>query len=528
MAYPVYMTIGNIPKAVRRKPSYHAQILLGYLPTTKLDHITNAASRRRMLANLFHACMHYILQPLEETGKTGLPMSTGAGLTYRCHPIFAAFVGDYPEQVLVTGVKSGECPKCDIDHDHMGEDNEAFQLRDMNCVLDALEFFDQDPIIYTNACKAAGIKPIIHPFWENLPFVDIFQSITPDILHQGYQGLIKHLLRWLKDIFGTAEIDARCRRLPPNHNIRLFMKGITGLARVSGAEHKQICSILLGIIIDLQLPGGHSSSQLLRCVRAALDFLYLAQYPFHTTKTLDLLDSALQRFNENKSIIIDLGIRDDFKIMKLHFFQHYRSLIEIFGTADGYNTEHTERLHIDLAKDAYRATNHKDEYWQMVLWLERKEKIQQHSNFMFWRMGQKGPLQSKRIPPNHHEQPVLKMTKHPSIKAVSLDTLINDYGATHFREAFAQYTAMTINPGLTSAQLEKKAENIFIPARHLPVYHRIKFADQSTCQVVDSVHVQPQKRTKHGREMQGRFDTVLINDGTGGATGVKGKPLILS
>ncbi|KAJ7468866.1 hypothetical protein B0H11DRAFT_1636670, partial [Mycena galericulata] len=52
------------------------------------------------------------------------------------------------------------------------------------------------------------------PFWEDLPFVDIFLSITPDVLHQLYQGVIKHVFSWVKEAFGPVEIDARCRRLP--------------------------------------------------------------------------------------------------------------------------------------------------------------------------------------------------------------------------------------------------------------------------------------------------------------------------
>jgi len=36
-AYPVYLTIGNIPKEIRCKPSCCAYVLLGYLPTTCLD-----------------------------------------------------------------------------------------------------------------------------------------------------------------------------------------------------------------------------------------------------------------------------------------------------------------------------------------------------------------------------------------------------------------------------------------------------------------------------------------------------------
>ena len=79
-AYPMYMSIGNIPKNIRRKPSNQAQVLIGYLPTTKLEHITNKASHRRTIANLYHASVKYILQPLEEVGNTGAPMKSGAGL----------------------------------------------------------------------------------------------------------------------------------------------------------------------------------------------------------------------------------------------------------------------------------------------------------------------------------------------------------------------------------------------------------------------------------------------------------------
>ncbi|KAG2129437.1 hypothetical protein DEU56DRAFT_714826, partial [Suillus clintonianus] len=111
-AYPVYLTIGNIPKEIRRKPSHRAHILLAYLPTTRLEHITNKASRRRTIANLYHACMGRILAPLKEAGLDGIVMKSGDGVLRRGHPLFSCFVGDYPEQVLAAGVKATECPKC--------------------------------------------------------------------------------------------------------------------------------------------------------------------------------------------------------------------------------------------------------------------------------------------------------------------------------------------------------------------------------------------------------------------------------
>lgn len=55
----------------------------------------------------------------------------------------------------------------------------------------------------------------------------------------------------------------------------------------------------------------------------------------------------------------------NFNIPKLHNIGHYLELIELFGTADNFNTEYTERLHIDMAKEAYASMNFKDEFPQI-------------------------------------------------------------------------------------------------------------------------------------------------------------------
>jgi Plavaka transposase len=216
MAYPVYLTIGNIPKDIRRKPSHHAQILIGYIPTTKLSSITNKVGRRCALANLFHACMLNVLGPISSYGETGIAMRSGDGVWRRCHPILAVFVGDYPEQTLVTCTYSGRCPKCTIPPGQLGK-YEKFPSRMQSGVIDIYALADGDPSVFHLACCEAGVKPVYRPFWECLPLVNIYLSITPDILHQMLQGMIKHLIHWLVSVFGAAEIDAQCKAIPPNH-----------------------------------------------------------------------------------------------------------------------------------------------------------------------------------------------------------------------------------------------------------------------------------------------------------------------
>jgi hypothetical protein len=157
------------------------------------------------------------------------------------------------------------------------------------------------------------------------------------------------------------------------------------LSRVSGQEHKRMCVIILGLIIDLPLPSTLNLSCMIKAVCALLDFIYLAQLTSHTDDTICWLEDSLATFHNNKAIFIDLRVREHFNIPKLHSLSHYESSIQQFGTADNYNMKQSKHLHIDLAKDAYHTTNYKDKYFQMTVWLERQEKIEQHADFVVWR-----------------------------------------------------------------------------------------------------------------------------------------------
>jgi hypothetical protein len=289
-------------------------------------------------------------------------MSSGDGVIRRTHPIVASYTANYPEQVFITGAKSGECPKGLIPHQELGNNEAKCRLRDLQAILNTLALADDNPPKFTKACADAHIKPIYHPFWQYLSFLNIFWLITPDVLHQILQSGLRHLLAWLKAVFGGAEIDACCKHLPLNHNVRLFMNGITGLSQVTGKEHDEMSRILLGSLIDLRLPDNRSLARLIGAVRALLDFLYLSQYLLHTSDTLSDLADSLQRFHLHKDVFIDLSIREHFNIPKFHSYQHYVTSIKLFRTTDNYNTQATEQLHIDYAKEAYRATNTKDEY----------------------------------------------------------------------------------------------------------------------------------------------------------------------
>jgi hypothetical protein len=431
-------------------------MLIRYIPTSKLDGITNKAVHWHALANLFHSCMEKVLDLICLHGKTGLVMMTRDRTWHCCHPILAMFIGDYPKQTLVTCTFNGQCLKCLVPHNQLGKYTH-FPPWDHPEVIDTYLLADKDMTSFHPACRSAVLKPVFHPFWCSLPLTNIFISVTPDILHQLLQGVLKHILSWITHpaVFGGAVINAQCRSVPPNHHITIFTKGITSLSRVTGKEHKAMCSFLMGLITDLPLWGGQTSSRVVKAVRAILDFIYLAQFPSQTTDTLNRLEASLSQFHENKGVFLDLELCTQFKIPKIHSLLHYKSSITLFGTTDNYNTENSERLHIEFTKLAYDATNGKDKLPQMTSWLRHREKVVLHTAFIKWRRHNTATRAPVCVPLGPPQAQVWypKMTLHPTVKAVSFEVLAESYGAVDFQDALADYIAQVNHPGASAATL---------------------------------------------------------------------------
>jgi hypothetical protein len=96
------------------------------------------------------------------------------------------------------------------------------------------------------------------------------------------------------------------------------------------------------------------------------------------------MGTCLKTFHDNKDIVIELDIREHFNIPKVHTLIHYVDCIKSFGSADGYNTESPERIHIDFAKEAYHASNKRDYVEQMAMWLQRHEAMWLRESFLIW------------------------------------------------------------------------------------------------------------------------------------------------
>ncbi|KAI0368210.1 hypothetical protein BV20DRAFT_1054195 [Pilatotrama ljubarskyi] len=393
--WPIYLTIGNIRKSVRRCPSRGAMVLLGYLPVAKLQ-CFRESERAVQGYRLFHYAMRELLAPLREAGEHGLMMTCADGRVRRVFPILAAYIADYPEQCLVCCTKGNRCPTCPVEPDARGDLLET-PYRDPAAALHAL----RDP--QSGGFSALGLRHVPEPFWADLPYANIFNCIVPDLLHQLHKGVfMTHLVSWVS-CGRESELDARFARVPPYTNLRVFKNGISTISQWTGNEYRQMEKVLVGL-----LPGLHDDTRVVAAARAILDFIYLAHYPSHTSATLSQMRDALARFHANKQVFVDLGIRTHFNVHKLHWMQHYITSIIDFGSCDGLSTEISERLHIDYVKLAYRASNRKDYIQQMLTWLARREKMKWLHDYVDWvrrdsRQPAHGASQAGLVSASEHE-----------------------------------------------------------------------------------------------------------------------------
>lgn len=517
-AYPVYLTLGNIPKGLRRKPSERACILIGYLPVdTAILKSSNLSQQKVGIRNqrLFHEAMRIILEPLIKAGTEGVLMTGGDGAVRRVYPILACYVADFPEQCLVSCSKYGTCPKCRTPANDLQNPTPA-TARSSKWTLDVIKMAKASgkSSKFYQSCMSEDVSGSVYvPFWKDLPLCNIHQSITPDVLHQLYQGVLKYLISWCQSLMTIEELDARVRSLPPAFGVRHFKNGFSVLSQIQGPERKHMAKILLGCLV------GSVASDGIKAIKALLDFIYIAQYKTHNGTTLQYLQDALDAFHAHKDFFIETTLRPHLNIPKFHSLLHYIESIKFFGTTDNYNTEAFERFHIDFAKEGWRASNHRDEFPQMINWLSRQEKISMFESYMDNMLSSKNPPSKPTL---LSQRPVPRVAKFPPFPSRHLTTIETKFNAPHFSHKLKEYlNKFTLNPASRST-----LPNYPLPFQHVDVYSQFKFNAHSLWEEGDDPVYEPMTVKAlpiSTANPHGRFDTIvaLWNDDAE-STGVVG------
>lgn len=213
-------------------------------------------------------------------------------------------------------------------------------------------------------------------------------------------------------------------------------------------------------------------------------------------ETLKYMENSLHIFHSTNDIFLRLKIKDNFDIPKIHSMNHYVESINAKGTADGYNTEHPEQLHINLSNELYHATNKKEYMQQMVKIFYQLETLDAFISFLKWAIpkykkgdrlnlslnikGKAGNNDNEEDDNDGDEEleeisleenicMKILLPKNFSFKSVLVQSIKQEFGATNFLDCIADFLKVNLSH---NKYIKPKDTNVFGVYRCCKILHR--------------------------------------------------------
>ncbi|CDO77042.1 hypothetical protein BN946_scf184403.g17 [Trametes cinnabarina] len=372
--YPLYMTNGGVTNSVRRAHR-NAITLIGFLAIPKTErHYQNDAAFRKFRRELFHTSLRAILDPLRCSMTSYEVLRCADGHYRRMVFSLGPYIADYPEQVLLACTVQGWCPRCTAKPGELDTGQASRRShKHTKAALDALDL--------RSLWDDYGIVGDLTPFTSFFPRADIHELLSPDLLHQVIKGTFKdHLVSWVEDYLVQehgkagaavimADIDRRIAAVPSFPGLRRFPEG-RGFKQWTGDDSKALMKVYLPAI------SGHIPPQMVRALSAFLEFCYLVQRDTLDDDTLDQIDSALERYHQERVIFEETGVRaNSISLPRQHALKHYRRLIQLFASPNGLCSSMMEAKHITAVKKPYRRSSHNKPLGQIILINQRLDKL---------------------------------------------------------------------------------------------------------------------------------------------------------
>ncbi|KEP45340.1 hypothetical protein V565_285640 [Rhizoctonia solani 123E] len=435
--WPIYLYFGNNSKWDRRKPSSRVCQHIAYIPKVHALKSSAAQSIRSkvtpsLLAHLkrelFHACWRILLDDeFLEAYRHGIPLRCADGIERRLYPRIFTYSADYPEMALIATIKdlgNFPCPHClipkakipqlglksdDAIRNNRRKDDENRQ----QLVTQARKYIYGDGYVVnskhvSDILFATSAVPTLSAFSERLREfggVDMYEMLTPDLLHEFELGVWKsvftHLMRMLSTLRTDAveTFDSRFREITTfgSDTIRKFRHNVSAMRKFAARDFEDVLQCCIPCFQGL-FPAP-DDEEIITLLFTLAEWHALAKLRVHTPTTLDRLRAQtaalgrrLRRFEKDitpryatvetdqefelrsrrearelirrraeatTSITQDATKRQtgfSLKTYKLHALGGYVDAIKMFGTTDSYSTQISELEH-RRAKAKARRTN---------------------------------------------------------------------------------------------------------------------------------------------------------------------------
>ncbi|KAI0295051.1 hypothetical protein B0F90DRAFT_1811552 [Multifurca ochricompacta] len=396
--HPLYLSIGNIHNTVRCV-HHNAIVPIAFLAIPKSDRrYDDDPEFRKFKRQLYHASLSTILRTLLPGMTKPAIRQCPDGHYRRIIYDLITFIADYPEQVMLTGIVQGWCPKC-ITFPIFSDNLEMPTIPRTRALTEELADFLDSKTLWNQY----GIDDDIIPFTNDFPRADIHAMLSPDLLHQVIKGMFKdHLVTWVGEYLlrehGESksrkildEIDRRIAAVPAFSGLRRFPQG-RRFKQWTGDDTKALMKVYLPSIV------GFVPNEMVTCIATSLDVYYLVHRQNINEDSLKNLDLALIKFIDLREIFHVTGVRTaGFSLPRQHALVHYHSLIEHFGAPGGLCSSITESRHISAVKKPWRRSNRYHALGQMLMTNQCLDKLSaMHSDFVA-----RGMLPAGHIPPQN-------------------------------------------------------------------------------------------------------------------------------
>ncbi|KAE9386188.1 hypothetical protein BT96DRAFT_1086980 [Gymnopus androsaceus JB14] len=343
--HPLYLSIGNLHNSARRGHR-NGVIPIGFLAIPKADRKYNNDNNFRIFKKrLYHSSLVSILSSLRPAMTTPVVRQCPDGYFRRIIYDLAAFIADYPEQVMLAGIVQGWCCRCTA---HFSDLDGTGEPRTREWVNTLFNHYQGEPgVLWDNY----GIDDDVLPFTHYFPRANIHEILTADLLHQVIKGCFKDMIvEWVVSYLtlehGEArakeildEVDHRISVVPSFPGLRRFPHGCH-FKQWTGDDSKALMKVFLPAILE------YIPYEMSRCISSFLDFCYLVRRNDFTTDTIAEIQAAIHSFHHYREIFISTGVREHFSIPRMHSITHYPALILDFAAPNGVCSSITESRHI--------------------------------------------------------------------------------------------------------------------------------------------------------------------------------------
>lgn len=231
-------------------------------------------------------------------------MTDPNGFIGKVHTPLVAYIADLPEQCIIVCVLSNQSPTSTASLSQF-EENLMTHLHAWRMHSHTLANITLMTIInptnlpvYLKECAKYGLNGVHQPFWGDWHNADPLLFLMPDALHAWHKFFFDHVLKWVINIMGGAELKKRFAWLQPCVGICHWPKGVSTLKQCMGREHQDLKKVLVAVIAGAML------DDILRAIQAIVDFIFQVQSLLFYNEQVHALTEALHEFHCLKIAII--------------------------------------------------------------------------------------------------------------------------------------------------------------------------------------------------------------------------------